>query len=130
MQIFILPPHRIIIVSYDEIFQSFPIRIAIVKNTLSWVSISARSTALLRVILERFRNSCMDYKPDILLVDTHTKCDCRDDDVDLVSHPAELDVFSACVCHLGMVVVAFYLELREFGAELLAFLPGEAIDNA
>ena len=115
----------------DEEIVALAVTIRVVQDTLCTVLISAGATTLLDVTFQRFRHRVMYHKPHILLVDTHTKSNCRNNDLDLISHPSILYFFTLIVRQFCMVVITLHLvvsfkNLREF----LTLLAGNAIYDA
>ena len=129
MQVFILSAHGIVLVGDDEMLESLPIRVIVVEYALCALPISTCSTTFLSIVLQRLGNGCVHDEPDILFVDAHTEGNGGNDDVDFVSHPPQLNIFTSLISHLSMVIVAVNLELRKLGTEFLALFPCQAVDD-
>lgn len=100
------------------------------KYALCFVPVSACSSDLLDVGVQRLWNIGVDDIPDVWLVDSQGKSNSGDDDSEFVLHPAFLNVLSnlrvkACVIALGLDTH----ELK-FGGELLSLVPLEAVDDS
>jgi hypothetical protein len=93
------------------------------------LAVSASSTAFLSIVLQTLRQSSMDDKSNVFLIDAKTKCYGRYNNMHFVAHPSNLHLFSIFVTHLSMIVVASNVALTQFIAELFTLLTREAVDN-
>lgn len=97
------------VVRHDKEIVAFAVTIRVVEDALSLLLISTSSTALLNIALQTLRHGIVDYESYVSLVDAHTECDGRNDHLDLVLHPARLDLLAARVRELCVIVVALHL---------------------
>ena len=79
-------------------------------------SVSASSSYFLSVVLKTLWNSSVNDEPYVHLINTHAKGDCCYNDIDLVSHPSVLYVFSSCITHATVVEVTLNFILRKLTA--------------
>jgi hypothetical protein len=70
----------------------------------------------------------MNNKPHILLIDSHTKSNSGNYDLDLIIHPFILDLSTLVISQFSMVKVTFdVIVIFEYLRELFTFLTRNAI---
>jgi len=109
MEVLFLARTSACVVRHDEEIVAFAVAIRVVEDALSLLLISTSSTALLDIAFQTLRHGIVDYESYVSLVDAHTECDGRNDHLDLVLHPARLDLLAARVRELCVIVVALHL---------------------
>lgn len=123
MQILVFPASCVIFVSDNEVLQPLPISVGVVKDTASWLAVSAGTTALLSVVFQAFRESSVNHKSYILFVDAHSKGNRSYDNVDLIPHPPQLHFFPGSVVHFGVVIITFNFVFAQLSTHFFALLP-------
>jgi len=96
---------------------------------MCFLSISTCSSTLLGIVFKTLGYRSMDHEPDIFLVDSKAKCDCCYDDLNIVSHPSNLNLLAVFICHLCMIELAFNAIKVEFATQLFALLSRETIND-
>lgn len=71
----------------------------------------------------------MDYKPDVRLIDSHSKGDRSDNDVDFIIDPAPLHILLKGFGHLRVKVMCTYPFLLQLPCHLLCLFSCGAIYN-
>lgn len=94
-----------------------PITSLIKQYAFCWLSVSACSSTLLIVVLKGFWERIMDNKSHVWFVDTHSKCNCCDDDLDFILHPHLLNLTPVIVMQISMIK----RRAVRFGIQLLAY---------
>lgn len=100
------------------------------KYALCFVSVSACSSDLLDVGVQRLRNVCVDHIPDVWLVDSQGKGNGGHDDSEFVLHPAFLHVLSNLGVKTCVIALGLDTHLLKFGGELLSLVPFEAVNDS
>lgn len=83
------------------------IGVTVEENTLRKEAVSARSAALLVVVLKAFGEGVMYDESDIWFVDAHSKGDCGHDNMNLIVHPLFLCIFFILFREISVIVSCF-----------------------
>lgn len=109
----------------------FTVAVLVVEDTGCRLLIATSSPTLLNVTLDTLWRLKMDYKADILLVNTHTECDRSDYDLDFVLHPFALNFLPLLIRKIRMVIVTFDLMVSsEAFCKSFAVFSRDAVDDS
>ena len=110
---------------------AFTVWVWIVEDTFCALLISSGSATFLNITFQRFRHRVVNNKPDIFFVDSHSKCDCCNYDLNLISHPSVLYLLPLNIRKLSMIKIAFHLivPLQNF-SKFFAFFSWYAVYNS
>jgi hypothetical protein len=131
MNVLILTRASVIFVRNDKEIVSFAITICIIQDTFCCLLVSTSSTTLLNIALKTLGHGVVNNKPDIFLINTHSKSNSSNYDLQLVTHPFFLNLFSLIIRKLSMIKITanFIVSSQDF-RELLTLFTRDTIDYA
>ena len=123
MQIFVFPTHSAVVIRDNEMLKTFSVCIRVVEYAVTWATISTCSAHFLSVILQTFWKCCMNDKPNITFINSHSEGNRCNDYMNLIPHPPLLDILSRGIRHPCMIEITLYLVLAELRAQFFTFKP-------
>ena len=81
----------------------------VVQDAFGHLLVAPGSATLLCIPLKALRERIVDYKSDISFVDAHTKGNRCYNDLNLIVHPLSLDLLSAVIGDLSVVIITLNL---------------------
>ena len=70
------------------------------------LAISTAPANLLQVFVDVWRHLVVYNEPDVGFIDTHSKCHCRDDDLDIFVLPGLLDLGPFILVSASVIIIA------------------------
>lgn len=107
MKVFIFALFGLISMGHDKVVVSIAIFEGVVEHAIGRLAISSCSPTFLDISLKALRERIVYHESHVLLVYTQAKSDCSYNDLDLVLHPAILNLLAFVVFESGVIIVAF-----------------------
>lgn len=123
MQIFVFPTHSAVVVCDNKMLKTFSVCIRVVEYAVTWATIATCSAYFLSVILQTFWKCCMNDKPNITFIYSHSEGNRCNYNMNLIPHPPLLDILPRSVRHPCMIEITLYLVLAKLCAQLFTFKP-------
>lgn len=130
MKVFIFALLGLISMGHDQVVVSRPVFVGVIEHTIGRFTISSSSATFLDIPFQALWERIVYHESDVLLVYAEAKRDGGYYDLDLVLHPAVLNLLAFVVFESGMIIVAFDCVVFPKGArESFTLFPGDTIDD-
>lgn len=115
------------LILHDETLEGNFISPSIKKYAFGILPITTRSSTLLIIIFQRFRQRMMNNKPNIRLINSHPKRDSGNNNLYPIFHPLGLNLTFLVFTYVGVVECYFKTLCLKLAAHLLAVFAGNTV---